>query len=425
MSNAVLPKTDATVHTGSFFSHTLGVEKKYKIYLPPNYYVSDRRYPVLYLFRGHENEWFDPYQDHSRGGRAVQHLADELIRSGAIGEMIIVGVSMTSDDGHVFGLGVNFLNPKAAAGHSGVGNGRFEDYFIEDLIPYIDKTYRTRTGRAFRGADGFSLGGYLSVMMAVKHPELFCSVGSYDGSHMFHNLDDPRHDYGGPDDFLWFRKDDMFAPAFRKSGKKKYDTAQLLKYNPLNIIEKHSDEQKILLRSTRFYITSAAFDDSQGNRDRNVHLITLLHLHGIYNHVPSLILSTDAHHNWKFADLHLRETLKKHSEAFGIPRTATESSVSKEYLPNVEIISVEDATHYEQPVKICYRVYREVPVKVEILNYNGASMATVRLEMHECGRHTVTWDGRNEQGHRVASGIYFVQISTELGTIRQKFLFLR
>ena len=43
----------------------------------------------------------------------------------------------------------------------------------------------------------------------------------------------------------------------------------------------------------------------------------------------------------------------------------------------------------------------------------------MRLEMHECGRHTVTWDGRNERGHRVASGIYFVQIGTELGTIRQ------
>ncbi len=426
MPNAPAVTDHATVLTRRLYSPTLKTEKKFKIYLPPGYHTTSKRYPVLYLFRGHENEWFDPYQDHSRGGRAVQDLADELIHTGAIGEMIIVGVSMTSDDGQVYGLGVNFLNPKLAVAHAGVGTGRFEDYFIHDLIPHIDAHFRTLRGRDYRGADGFSLGGYTAVMLAVKHPQLFCSVGSYDGSHMFRDLDDPRHEHGGPDDFLWVRRDKMFAAAFSRPGKKRYDIPYLLAHNPLNMIEKFSEVEKNKLRATRFYLTCAAFDDAQGNRDRNVHMVTLLHIHGIYNHVPSLILSTDAHHNWKFADLHLRETLKKHSEAFGIERAKPRRApVSPEFLPNAEIISVADATHYRQPVKISYRIYQEVPVRVEILNFHGGHVATVRQEVHLCGRHQVEWNGQNWQGNRVASGIYFVQISTARGALRQKFLFLR
>ncbi len=425
MQGAVLKTKESTVLTQDFYSQSLKIRKKYKIYLPPNYADATKRYPVLYLFRGHENEWFDPYQDHSRGGQSVRQLADEMLAAGATGEMIIVGVSMTSDDGAVFGLGVNFLNAKLARKHSGVGTGKFENYFIHDLIAHIDKTYRTKTGRENRAADGFSLGGYTAIMLSIKHPRLFCSVGSYDGSHMFRDMDDPRHDHGGPDDFLWVRSDAMFAPAFRRPRKRKYDVNYLLQYNPLNILETHSKSDKNLLRSTRFYITCAAFDDSQGNRDRNVHLATLLQLHGIYNHAPSLILSGDAHHNWKFADLHLRETLKKHSEAFGLRRAKPRQSASPEYLPNVEIISVEDASHDHQPVKIRYRVYREVPVRVEILDFHGGLVTTLRFEVHTCGRHIVKWDGKNPQGYVVASGIYFVQITTELGVLRQKFLFLR
>lgn len=151
-----------TVKTGRFFSEALGVEKRYKIYLPPGYSYTEARYPVLYLFRGHEDEWFNPFQDHSRGGSAVQDIADELIQAGQIGEMIIVGVSMASDDGQVFGLGVNFLNPALAKKHPGIGSGRFEDYFLHDLIPHVDAEYRTLGHPGARAADGFSLGGYTS-----------------------------------------------------------------------------------------------------------------------------------------------------------------------------------------------------------------------------------------------------------------------
>lgn len=417
------PKHGA-VRKEAFFSPALGISKQYQIYLPPGYQESGRRYPVLYLFRGHEKEWFDPYQDHSRGGTAIQHLADELIQAGKIGEMIIVGVSMTSDDGEVYGLGINFLNPEKAKGHPGIGSGKFEDYFTRDLISHIDTAYRTIPDRAHRGADGFSLGGFCSVMLAIKHPELFASVGSYDGSFMFRNLNDPRYSFPTGDDTLWVRSDDLFAPAFRRRGHNRYDIDYLLSYNSLNLLEKLPPKKKALVQATNFYIKSAAFDGFQGNRDRSVHLVTLFQLYGIKNRVSSMVLSNDAHHNWKFADLHIRKTLPKHSRAFGLippPINFHQDHRTK----NIEIIAVENAEPAHKGVTITYDVHRDIPLKVDIFNLHGEHVITLKYEQHHCGRHSVEWTGRNTADHWVSSDLYFVQFNTPAGTLRQKFVFLR
>lgn len=413
-----------TVKKETFFSPALGISKQYHIYLPPGYEESDWHYPVLYLFRGHEKEWFDPYQDHSRGGTAVQHLADELIMTGHIGKMIIVGVSMTSDDGEVYGLGVNFLNPQKAKDHPGVGSGKFEDYFTRDLISHIDRSYRSIPDRAHRGTDGFSLGGFCSVMLAIKHPELFSSVGSYDGSFMFRNMKDPRRSSPHSDDTLWVRSDDLFAPAFRRPRHNRYDVDYLQSYNPLDLLEKLSPDAKSQIQSTQFYIKSAAFDGFQGNRDRSVHLVTLFQLHGIENRVSSLILSSDAHHNWKFADLHMRETLPKHSRAFGLK--PPQINFHQDHLTrNVEIVAVESAEPAHKGVAITYHVYKDIPLKVDIFNLHGEHVTTLKYEQHHCGRHSIEWNGRNSTDHWVSSDLYFVQFSTPAGTLRQKFVFLR
>jgi len=424
MENISTAKKCGAVLQRKFFSPSLGIEKQYHIYLPPGYEESEERYPVLYLFRGHEKEWFDPYQDHSRGGTAIQHLADELIMAGQIGKMIIVGVSMASDDGEVYGLGVNFLNPQKAKKRPGIGSGRFEDYFTRDLISHIDTSYRTLPERAHRGADGFSLGGFCSVMLAVKHPELFSSVGSYDGSFMFRNMKDPRRSSPHNDDTLWVRSDDFFAPAFRRPRENRYDVEYLRSYNPLDLLEKLSAKEKRQIQSTQFYIKSAAFDGFQGNRDRSVHLVTLFHLHGIENRVSSLVLSSDAHHNWKFADLHMRETLPKHSRAFGLkppPINFQQDHLTK----NVEIVAVENAGPAHKGIAITYHVYRDIPLKAEIFNLHGEHVTTLKYEQHHCGRHSIEWNGRNGADHWVSSDLYFVQFSTPAGTLRQKFVFLR
>lgn len=424
MDAKVTTKECGSVLTPSFYSPALGIEKRYKIYLPPGYDHEQQRYPVLYLFRGHENEWFDPYQDHSRGGEAIQNLMDELIGDGIIGKLIVVGVGMTSDNGQVYGLGINFLNPRLAGRQGGIGSGQFEDYFVNDLIPHIDHHYRTIPQRACRGADGFSLGGYTAVMLAIKHPQLFCSVGSYDGSHMFRDLDDPRLAYDRHDDLLWVRNDNLFAPAFRRPRQRRYDVAYMMSYSAVNLLEKISPADRRLLEKTDFFIQSAAFDGLQGNRDRAVHLVTLLHLHGIPNRAGRLILSNDAHHTWKFADLHMRETLPRHSRSFGISPAARLSSRNGRQAP-LKVRPLEEARPIPQEVHISYHLPEKTVVRLEIVNSHGETVAPLYQGVRNSGSHTLVWSGKTAEGHWVGSGVYFVQMSSPGGCLREKFVFLR
>ncbi|MEZ0539343.1 alpha/beta hydrolase [Fibrella arboris] len=130
---------------------------RYSIYLPPDYYVSNRRYPVVYLLHGYtddETGW-------TQFGEA-DRLIDEGIKSGTLPPMIVV-----MPDGGVTWYMNDYLNKT-----------RYEDMFVTELIPHIDSTYRTRTKRDFRGISGLSMGGHGSLLLAMHHPDLFGSCAA-------------------------------------------------------------------------------------------------------------------------------------------------------------------------------------------------------------------------------------------------------
>jgi len=129
-----------------------------RVYTPPSYKNSDRRYPVIYNFHGAgggspERQWDRIYRTLTR---AVEQKQVE--------EMIYVFVN---------GLGDTFY------GNSADDSLRIEKSVITELIPFIDTRYRTIASREGRCADGFSMGGFGSLMIALKNPDLFCSVVSY------------------------------------------------------------------------------------------------------------------------------------------------------------------------------------------------------------------------------------------------------
>lgn len=310
-AQAATPSRKGTVRLVSFFSPALGIDKSYNIYLPPGYDTSSARYPVVYLFRGHEREWVNPYEDPHRGGRAVQDIADSLIAAGIIHPMILVMPGLSSEDNTIPGIGVDFLHVELAGNKPGLGTGQFERYLIHDLIPQIDATCRTIPDRQHRGTDGFSLGGYTSIMLAVRHPDLFASAGCYDGTHMWLDLNDPRHDDGPQDDFTWL-KQPMFAPAFGSPP----DANAINGYNVASIIHHASPETLVRIRQIRFHIQSAAFDGDKGNLDRNRHIVDILKQAGIPNSFPDTRVTPDAIHNWHYADLHIVMTLPLHDRVF-------------------------------------------------------------------------------------------------------------
>ncbi len=130
---------------------------KYSVYLPPDYYTTNRRYPVVYLLHG--------YSDDETGwvqfGEA-DRIADEGIKSGEIPPMIIV-----MPDAEV----TWYMNDYQ-------GKTRYEDMFMQEFIPHIDSTLRTRTDRAYRAVSGLSMGGHGSLLYAMHRPDLFGSCAA-------------------------------------------------------------------------------------------------------------------------------------------------------------------------------------------------------------------------------------------------------
>ncbi|CAG7629518.1 alpha/beta hydrolase [Paenibacillus allorhizosphaerae] len=151
-----------------FFSGALYQRKLCNVYLPTSYDASqDRRYPVVYLLHGlygHEASWI------MKGN--VEVTLDAMIASGEFRESIVV---MPSDGG--YGQGTFYINWYNGA-------GRFEDYLLYDLIPAVDREFRTVADRSSRAACGLSMGGYGAFVLALRNPELFGAAASISGALM-------------------------------------------------------------------------------------------------------------------------------------------------------------------------------------------------------------------------------------------------
>ncbi|MCX6138177.1 MAG: alpha/beta hydrolase-fold protein [Ignavibacteriales bacterium] len=291
----------------TIYSPTLGITKNYNIYLPEGYDQSTDRYPVVYLFRGHEREWANGYEDDSRGGRNIKNVADALVSAGSMGKMILVMPGLSSTDNVVPALAVNFKNVSLASSKDGLGTGQFEDYMVKELIPYIDQNYRTIPTRWHRGVDGFSLGGYTSMNLATKHPDMFASAGGYDGTLMWLDFDDPSS--SNPNDDMYLT-DSMFDPLFGKPR----DIPYAKRYNPANNIAYASPAALTQLKRIRFMLHSGATGAS--NRTVTQHVVDLLAVKGIVNEFADIRLTPTAIHNWYNADLHAGVTLPLHWKKF-------------------------------------------------------------------------------------------------------------
>ena len=147
----------------SMTSRILDGERRYAVYLPPDYETSQRSYPVLYLLHGGGDDQSGWVQFGE-----VQHIADKAIREGVATPMIIV-------------------MPDANTGRRGYfndvsGEWRYEDFFFEEFIPFVEGTYRIRSEKRYRAVAGLSMGGGGAFMYALHHPERFSSAAPLSAS---------------------------------------------------------------------------------------------------------------------------------------------------------------------------------------------------------------------------------------------------
>ena len=154
---------DAKVHSRALENNLLGdpADQQVAIYLPPSYESSSsKRFPVLYFLHGYSAE-----NQVMVRGKQFQDLMDKLIAAGTVREMIIV-----VPNGRNAYYGSFYTN-------SSVG-GNWEDYITRDVVSYVDSNYRTIPQAASRGIAGHSMGGYGSIMLGMKHPDIFGAVYS-------------------------------------------------------------------------------------------------------------------------------------------------------------------------------------------------------------------------------------------------------
>jgi predicted alpha/beta superfamily hydrolase len=146
--------------------HLADFSRPVTVYLPPGYGErEDRRYPVLYMQDG--QNLFDADRAYIPGQHwRLQEAADSAFGARTASPMIIVGVD------HAGAARIDEYTPTRDPRHR--GGGRASDYarlLLDELKPRIDARFRTIPGEA--GAGGSSLGGLVSLYLALKHPDVF------------------------------------------------------------------------------------------------------------------------------------------------------------------------------------------------------------------------------------------------------------
>lgn len=294
------PSVDHRARHVRLSSAALGVSKSLYVYLPPEYAASPRRrFPALYLLRGHEREWVNPHEDESRAGTTAIDVYEGLRVAGVVGPMILVMPGLASDDNAVPGMLADFRSPALAAHAPGVGSGRFQRFFFDELIPHVDRRFRTIP--AARSVAGFSLGGYMAVKAAALRPEQFASVGAFDGSFPY-AADAGRAARSG---------DGLFAPPmFDAPLGRPRDPAWLAANNPICLLLR-ADPAVVGRITWVIQYGPEQIEPWGSNFYRGEHLLRALRTLGVANAAPVAAVA-EGRHTWHSADRHLEQTLPIH-----------------------------------------------------------------------------------------------------------------
>lgn len=137
------------------------MSREYSIYLPESYSRNpEKKYPVCYLLHGGNCSCTD-WETYGN----ISAIADSLIQNGEMNEMILV-----CPEGNKNNM-IWFNAP----------HWRYEDFFFNEFVPYIEKNYRIDARKEKRFIAGYSMGGGASVVYGLHHPEMFAVVYSMSG----------------------------------------------------------------------------------------------------------------------------------------------------------------------------------------------------------------------------------------------------
>jgi S-formylglutathione hydrolase FrmB len=251
----------------------------YCIFLPPSYDADrTRRFPILYFLHGlGENEQVLLNSD------GWQIIEDAWTQK-TLGEFVIVAPAA----GRSF-----YINSKD-------GKVRYEDFFIQEFVPAIEKNYRIRAGRNSRGLDGISMGGYGALRLALKYPNLFGSVSAHSAA----LIEKPPTVEATP------QQQEQIARVLGNAFGVPFDRAYWNRESPFTIVR---GELKPV--GMKIYFDCGTEDDFGFNLGAQ-QFDDLLKSRGI-THEFHLYPGS---HNWIYFATHFPESLQFESKAFGLTK---------------------------------------------------------------------------------------------------------
>ncbi|HEX5026800.1 MAG TPA: alpha/beta hydrolase-fold protein [Agriterribacter sp.] len=255
----------------SMKSKILNMDRKFAIYLPAGYESSQRNYPVLYLLHGGGDDQTGWVQFGE-----VQHIADKAISEGKATPMIIV-----MPDANTTRRGYS---------NSATGTWRYEDFFFQELMPYVEKTYRIKADKRYRAISGLSMGGDGTFTYALHHPELFSSACPLSAGTGPLTMEDTK---------TRLTKE---TPGITDKEIEGY-------YNRQSVLQLVNNVPDSLKKSVRWYIDCG--DDDflfEGN--------SLVHIAMRKKEIPHEFRTRDGAHNWTYWRTALPDVLEFVSQAF-------------------------------------------------------------------------------------------------------------
>jgi S-formylglutathione hydrolase FrmB len=260
-------------------SRVLAHAVPYCILLPPSYDAEKtRRYPVLYYFHGLGDD------EHTLLNQGVFNFAKDAWEHQKLGEFLIV----TPQGGASF-----YVNSRD-------GTQRYEDFFLQEFLPSIERQYRIESAREFRAIGGISMGGYGALHLAFGHPGLFGAVSAHSAV-LIERL--PIFAFRGTHEFAVQRN---FGNVFG---------------SPINRTFWYGDSPLTLARTgdlggLKIYFDCGASDPFGFNKGA-------LALHNVLasRGIPHEFHLYPGRHDWSYFNEHLPASINFHSRAFAVRST--------------------------------------------------------------------------------------------------------
>ena len=270
-SSLIMAQSGRVMDNLSLKSKILNMERKYAIYFPPDYESSQRSYPVLYLLHGGGDDQTGWVQFGE-----VLNITDKAIKEGTATAMIIVMPDANT--------------VKRGYSNDATGSWRYEDFFFQEFMPYIEKTYRIKGEKRYRAVSGLSMGGDGTFTYALHHPELFSSACPLSAGTGPLTLEDAR---------IRLKKE---TPSISDSTITAY-------YNRQSVLALINNMPDSLKKSVRWYIDCG--DDDflyEGN--------SLVHIAMRKKEIPHEYRTRDGGHSWTYWRAALPAVLEFVSQGF-------------------------------------------------------------------------------------------------------------